>query len=151
MKKIKTPFLVNLNTSGINNSKKNNNLVGRNFIKGKSFVESPLSGHFDLKKRINEKNSVYSISQWKKDFKKSRIYKKISCEYPTINFVAKPKRKIMHNFVFSPTKDFNIFSGIRFKPFESFEEEENSKGSKSKSLSKKKKKITNLILLNKYK
>ena len=141
----------NLNTSSINSSKKNNHLVGTNLTKGNSFVESPISGNFDLKKRINEKNSVYSISQWKKDFKRSRIYKKISCEYPTINFVAKPKRKIKHNFIFSPTKDFNIFNGIRFKPFESFQEEENLKGSKSKSLSKKKKKRTNLILLHKYK
>jgi hypothetical protein len=143
--------LDNLNTSSINSSKKNNNLVGTNLTKGNSFVESPISGNFDLKKRINEKNSVYSISQWKKDFKRSRVYKKISCEYPTINFVAKPKRKIKHNFIFSPTKDFNIFSGIRFKPFESFQEEENSKGSKSKSLSRKKKKRRNLILLHKYK
>ena len=137
LKKIKEPYFLHLNTSGSQSFKKNNNLLKTNFTRGKSILDiSTLGNNFDLKKRINEKNSVYSLTQWKKDFKKSRIYKKISCEYPSINFVGKKKNKIKHNYVFSPQKDFNIFNGIRFKPFESFEEE-NSKGEKSHSKNKK--------------
>ena len=79
------------------------------------------------------------MSQWKKDFKKSRIYKKISCEYPSINFVAKPKRKFTQNYAFSPKVDYNIFNGIKFKPFTSFENE-NNKGSNTFNKSHKKKK-----------
>ena len=137
LKTIKAPYFLHLNTSGSQSFKKNNNLLKTNFTRGKSILDiSTLGNNFDLKKRINEKNSVYSLTQWKKDFKKSRIYKKISCEYPSINFVGKKKNKIKHNYVFSPQKDFNIFNGIRFKPFESFEEE-NSKGEKSHSKNKK--------------
>ena len=134
--------MVNLNATGNNSSRKNNNLIS----KGNSLIDSPLVGNFDLKKRITEKNSVYSISQWKKDFKKSRIYKKISCEYPSINFVAKPKRKLKQNYAFNPTKNFNIFNEVKFKPFESFEEEENSKGGKSKTISKRRRKNRRNIL-----
>ena len=107
-------------------------------------MESPTLNSFDLKKRINEKNSVYSLSQWKKDFKRSRVYKKISCEFPSINFVANPKRKIRQNYAFSPTKDMNIFNGIRFKPFESFEDE-NEKGNSSFSKNKKRKRKFNFL------
>ncbi len=140
--KRKSPILVSLNATSNNSSRKNNNLI----VKGNSFIDSPLLGNFNLQKRIIEKNSVYSISQWKKDFKKSRIYKKISCEYPSINFVAKPKNKMKQNYVFNPTKDFNIFKEVRFKPFESFEEEENSKGGKCKTISKRKRKRRRNIL-----
>ena len=140
--KRKSPILVSLNATSNNSSRKNNNLI----VKGNSFIDSPLLGNFNLQKRIIEKNSVYSISQWKKDFKKSRIYKKISCEYPSINFVAKPKNKMKQNYVFNPTKDFNIFNEVRFKPFESFEEEENSKGGKCKTISKRKRKRRRNIL-----
>ena len=150
LKKIKKPQFYLLNTSNSPGKKmyNNNNVVGTNLVRGKSFLENPTLGNFDLKKRINEKNSVYSLLQWKKDFKRSRIYKKISCEFPSINFVAKPKRRIRQNYAFSPTKDMNIFSGIRFKPFESFEEE-NSKG--NNSFNKHKKGKRKLIFLQKHK
>ena len=146
LKKIKVPYFLHLNTSGSNSLKKNNyNVLKTNFIPGKSFIDtSPLGYNFDLKKRINEKNSVYSLSQWKKDFKRSRIYKKISCEYPSINFVGKKKKIITQNYVFSPKKDYNIFNGIRFKPFESFEEE-NSKGEKSNNKNKKRRRKLMLL------
>ena len=145
LKKIKDPYFLHLNTSGSQSFKKNNNLLKTNFTRVKSILDaSSLGNNFDLKKRINEKNSVYSLSQWKKDFKKSRIYKKISCEYPSINFVGKKKNKIKHNYIFSPQKDFNIFNGIRFKPFESFEEE-NSKGEKSNNKNKKRRRKLMLL------
>ena len=148
LKKIKKPHFYHLNTSNSHGKKINNNGVGTNLIRGKSFLETSNLNSFDLKKRINEKNSVYSLSQWKKDFKRSRVYKKISCEFPSINFVAKPKRKIRQNYAFSPTKDMNIFSGIRFKPFESFDEE-NEKG--NSSFSKNKKRKRKFIFLHKHK
>lgn len=95
-----------------------------------------------MSKRINEKNSVYSLSQWKKDFKKSRVYKKISCEYPSINFV-KPKKNLKFNIPLSfPNVDdnYNIFKEIKFKPFTSFLEDEKTKRNDSfKKFSKNKK------------
>ena len=149
LKKINKPHFYHLNTCNSPGKKMNNNGIGTNLIRGKSFLESPtMMNNFDLKKRINEKNSVYSLSQWRKDFKRSRIYKKISCEFPSINFVAKPKRKIRNNYAFSPNKDMNVFNGIKFKPFESFEEE-NSKG--NNSFSKHKKRKRKFIFLHKHK
>ena len=149
LQKIKKPYNFQLNIIGNESFKKKNNYLGTNFMRGKSIIEAlTLGNNFDLQKRINEKNSVYSLSQWKKDFKRSRVYKKISCEYPSINFVAKKKNKIKHNYVFSPTKNINIFSGTKFKPFESFEEE-NSKDSNSHSKNKRRRK--KLMYLHKYK
>ena len=75
------------------------------------------------------------------------MYKKISCEYPSINFVKKPKRKFKDNYTFCPKKDINMFTGIRFRKFESFEEDD-SKGSNN---SKNKKKKRNLMFLHKNK
>ena len=136
----KSPFKTHLNTSG-NNTIKTNKFFKTNIIRGKSFIESTIfDKNFNLTKRINEKNSVYSLSQWKKDFKKSRIYKKISCEYPSINFVAKPKRKFTQNYAFSPKVDYNIFNGIKFKPFTSFENENNKESNSFNKSHKKKKK-----------
>ena len=136
----KSPFKTHLNTSG-NNTIKTNKFFKTNIIRGKSFIESTIfDNNFNLTKRINEKNSVYSLSQWKKDFKKSRIYKKISCEYPSINFVAKPKRKFTQNYAFSPKVDYNIFNGIKFKPFTSFENENNKESNSFNKSHKKKKK-----------
>ena len=76
-----------------------------------------------------------------KDFKRSRIYKKISCEYPSINFVAKKKRAFKSNYQFTPNKDINMFNAMNFKPCSSLEDDENSEGSntkrKKKAISKK--------------
>ena len=94
-----------------------------------------------MSKRINEKNSVYSLSQWEKDFKKSRIYKKISCEYPSINFVGRPKREFKHNYAFSPKVDYNIFNGIKFRPFKSFENGNNKRSNSLNKNNKKKKRV----------
>ena len=132
-KKRKKPFNFQFNTIGNHSPHHKNNIL---LIKGKSFIENPPVDILNFNKRINEKSSVYSVAQWKKDFKRSRIYKKISCEYPSINFVKKPKRNIKNNYAFSPTNNYNVFSGIRFKPFASFEEE-NSKGNNSLNKSKK--------------
>ena len=76
-------------------------------------------GNFSLTKRINQKNSVYSREQWKKDFERSRVYKKISCEYPSINFVAKKKRKLNSNYIFGSKKELNYLGEISFKPYSS--------------------------------
>ena len=156
LKKIKPSFHFHLNTSGNGSliSKKNNKTNSNKFlspiiIRGKSFLNNSIFGDkYNLSKRINEKGSFYNLSQWKKDFKRSRIYKKISCEYPSINFVKKPKRKFNNNYAFCPKNDINMFSGVRFKPFESFEEDD-SKGSNNNSKNKKKKR--NFMFLHKNK
>ena len=133
---------IHLNTPVSHSNKKNsNNNLKTNISRGRSFIENKIFGdHFNLSKRINEKNSVYSLSQWKRDFKRSRVYKKISCKYPSINFVKKPKRVFKNNYAFSPTHNTNMFNEIRFKPFESFEEE-NSK--ENNSLNKKRRRKRN--------
>ena len=139
---LKPPFSFYLNTSSIKKNK-NKNYLKTNIVKGKSFIENDvLEQNLHLSKRINEKNSVYSLSQWKKDFKKSRVYKKISCEYPSINFV-KPKKNLKFNIPLSfPNVDdnYNIFKEIKFKPFTSFLEDEKTKRNDSfKKFSKNKK------------
>ncbi len=134
LKTSKSPFKFHfhLNKSDLSSSKNNTLFKGKSFTENTTFDKT-----FNLNKRINQKSSVYSLSQWKKDFKQSRVYKKISCEYPSINFIGKAKRNMKHNYGFSPNVDYNIFSATKFKPFTPFEEE-NSKG--SNSLNKKKKK-----------
>ena len=156
LRKIKPSFHFHLNTSGNGSliSKKENKNNTNKFlspliIRGRSFLNTSIFGDkYNLTKKIIEKGPVYNLSQWKKDFKRSRIYKKISCEYPSINFVKKPKRKFKDNYAFCPKNDINMFTGIRFKPFESFEED-NSKGSNNSSKNKKKKR--NLTFLHKNK
>ena len=111
-------------------------------------------GNFSLTKRINEKNSVYSREQWKKDFERSREYKKISCEYPSINFVAKKKRKLNSNFIFGSKKELNYLGQISFKPYSSIDgDDDASIGSsshrKNKSITRKRNKKRNLGSLNK--
>ena len=122
---LKSPFKVHLSTSCNKNKNKNNNFK-TNFLRGKSFIESNLiEQNLHMTKRINQKLSVYSLSQWKKDFKKSRIYKKISCEYPSINFIGKRKKQLKCNFPINLKGEYNIFNGIKFRPFASFENEKN--------------------------
>lgn len=111
-------------------------------------------GNFSLSKRINEKNSVYSREQWKKDFERSRVYKKISCEYPSINFVGKKKRKFNSNYIFGSKKELNYLGEISFKPFSSIDGDDDasvgsSSNRKNHSLSKKRKKKRNLGSLSK--
>ena len=113
-----------------------------------------LGDNFSLTKRITEKGSVYSRAQWQKEFKMSRVYKKISCEYPSINFVSKKKRNMKSNFVFGSKKEDNILGEISFKPFASFDNNNTSSGSgsscrKCRSISKKRRKKRNLGVLRK--
>ena len=110
------------NSSSHNNNNNKNTLLSQ-FLSKKSLLDSSKINdeNYNLNKRIREKESYYSLSQWRKDFKKSRIYKKISCEYPSINFVGKPKRKITKkNQKISPIKFLNIFNDVRFIPIYSF-------------------------------
>lgn len=85
----------------------------------------------------------------------SRIYKKISCEYPSINFVAKKKRNLKSNFVFGSKKEDNILGEISFRPFASFDNNNCSSGSgssstrKTRSITKKRRKRRNLGFLRK--
>ena len=95
-----------------------------------------IGDNFTLTKRITEKGPVYSRAQWQKEFKMSRVYKKISCEYPSINFVAKKKRNLKSNFVFGSKKEDNILGEISFKPFASFDNNNYSSGSGSSSCRK---------------
>ena len=103
----------------------------------------------NFSKRIKEKSSYYSLSQWKKDFKQSRVYKKISCEYPSINFVGKPNRKIKRkNHEMNPTKFKNIFDDVKFIPLSSFSSEK--KRSESNSREKDSNRTLNKIRRNKF-
>ena len=114
--------LLSCNNSNNNSNIKNHNALNH-FISGKSLFETSklFDDNANFSKRIKEKNSYYSLSQWKKDFKKSRVYKKISCEYPSINFVGKPKRKLKRkNQELSPRRIKNVFDDVRFVPISSF-------------------------------
>ncbi len=148
---MKSPINVYLNTSS-NRKNKSKKYLQTNILRGKSFIDYDLKINLSLSKRINEKNSVYSLSKWKKDFKKSRIYKKISCEYPSINFVGKPKNKFKKNLpCILPKVDdnYNIFKGIKFKPFTSLIEDENTKrNDNSKKNSKRKKRHFRFLTKN---
>ena len=132
-----------------NNSNKNNSL--RHFLNGKSIYETSkiYDDNINLSKRIKEKSSYYSLSQWKKDFKRSRIYKKISCEYPSINFVGKPKRRLMKkNQEISPRKFINVFNDVKFIPLSSFSSDK--RRSESNSRDKDNNRTLNKIRRNKY-
>ena len=116
----KNPSLNLLSHSRSNSNNKNN--IIRPLLNGRNLFENSKinDDNLNLTKRIKEKSSYYSLSQWKKDFKKSRIYKKISCEYPSINFTGKQKKKIRKNHEMSPKIEKNIFQDIKFIPFTSF-------------------------------
>ena len=114
--------LLSSNNSNNNSNIKNHNALNH-FISGRSLFETSklFDDNANFSKRIKEKNSYYSLSQWKKDFKKSRVYKKISCEYPSINFVGKPKRKLKRkNQELSPRRIKNVYDDVRFVPISSF-------------------------------
>ena len=128
-KKLKPSFDFHFNN--LLNTNYNNNLVKLD----KGMSNAYLGDNFSLTKRITEKGPVYSRAQWQKEFKMSRVYKKISCEYPSINFVAKKKRNMKSNFVFGSKKEDNILGEISFKPFASFDNNNYSSGSGSGSSS----------------
>ena len=121
-KKENNPLSIFTSNNKNNNNNKHNLL--KHFVSGKSIFETSkiYDENMNLSKRIKEKSSYYSLSQWKKDFKKSRIYKKISCEFPSINFVGSPKKKsiIKRNLEMSPIKFINNFNDVKFIPINSF-------------------------------
>jgi len=126
--------LLSSNNSNNNSNIKNHNALNH-FISGRSLFETSklFDDNANFSKRIKEKNSYYSLSQWKKDFKKSRVYKKISCEYPSINFVGKPKRKLKRkNQELSPRRIKNVFDDVRFVPISSFLSEQKRSENNSK-------------------
>ena len=117
MKSIHSPFNFNFNLNSSGTTTKNNSFLK----KGKSFTENnKFIKNFNSIGIINQKLSVYNLSELKKDFKRSRVYKKISCEFPSINFIKKRKINVNHNYGFTPKTYNNIFSDIRFKPFTPF-------------------------------
>lgn len=148
-RKLKPSF--NFHFSNLLNTNYNNNLGKLD----KGMSNAYLGDNFSLTKRISEKGPVYSRAQWQKEFKMSRVYKKISCEYPSINFVAKKKRNLKSNFVFGSKKESNILGEIAFRPFASFDNKNSYSGSgssskrKSRSLNKKRRKKRNLGYLRK--
>ena len=162
--KIKTKFIIKArnkderlplhllsNSNSNNNSNMKNNKALNHFISGRSLFETSklFDDNANFSRRIKEKNSYYSLSQWKKDFKKSRVYKKISCEYPSINFVGKPKRKLKRkNQEFSPRRVKNVFDDVRFVPLSSFLSE--NKGSENNSKDKIKTRTLNKIRRKKF-
>ncbi len=142
--------LLSSNNSNNNSNIKNHNALNH-FISGRSLFETSklFDDNANFSKRIKEKNSYYSLSQWKKDFKKSRVYKKISCEYPSINFVGKPKRKLkIKNQELSPRRIKNVFEDVRFVPISSFLSEH--KRSENNSKEKIKTDIFNKIRRKKF-
>lgn len=131
------PFNFHFSTNSSVSNHNNNFILRKNVFYGNKYVSNTLFGdNYDFNSRIKEKTSVYSRSQWKKDFKRSRVYKKISCEYPSINFVAKKKRNLKNNFKLSPCNDINMFNAMNFKPFTSVDIDESQNGSPSKINSK---------------
>lgn len=122
-----------LNSSGINSLKNINSLCKIN-----SFTENNKNEDlFKLKRNINQKIYLYSLSQLKKDFKQSRIYKKISCEYPSINFIKKRKKNSLPKNLsigLTPKSDSkNSLNDIKFKPFTFFIEDESKKSNNNSS------------------
>ena len=147
----KLPIHLLSNSNSNNNSNTKNNKGLNHFISGRSLFETSklFDDNANFSRRIKEKNSYYSLSQWKKDFKKSRVYKKISCEYPSINFVGKPKRKLKRkNQEFSPRRVKNVFDDVRFVPLSSFLSE--NKGSENNSKEKIKTRTLNKIRRKKF-
>ena len=116
-----------------NNIRNNNSL--KHYISGKNIFEVSkiFDDNINLSKRIREKSSYYSLSQLKDDFKRSREYKKIGCEYPSINFVANMKKKIIkRNNDMLPTKCINSLGNVRFVPISSLSSDGNREYSKNK-------------------
>ena len=147
----KLPLHLLSNSNSNNNSNMKNNKALNHFISGRSLFETSklFDDNANFSRRIKEKNSYYSLSQWKKDFKKSRVYKKISCEYPSINFVGKPKRKLKRkNQELSPRRIKNVFDDVRFVPLSSFLSE--NKGSENNSKDKIKTRTLNKIRRKKF-
>ena len=146
-KKIKTvhsPVQFHLNSSGSNSLKNNSNLKkGKSFTENNRFVQN-----FNSFGKMYQK-SDYNLSKLKKDFKRSRIYKKISCEFPSINFISKRKKKAKQNYGLTPKTCHNLFNDVRFKPFTPCIEEDSKKDSSFNKKSRKK--LRNLKFLHKNK
>ena len=127
-KKNNFPLLLFTNNNTNKNSNNNKHNLLKHFVSGKSIFETSkiIDENINLSKRIKEKSSYYSLSQWKKDFKKSRIYKKIVCEFPSINFVGNPFKKkhiIKKKIELSPKKFIEGLNDVKFVPITSFSSE----------------------------
>ena len=71
--------------------------------------------------RINQKSSIYNISKFAKEYKKSQEYKKILCQYPSFDFRTITSMNMKDFNKMKVQKNNNIFNETRFKPFMSFE------------------------------
>ena len=135
-KKESLPFNIITNNPKNNNKNNNrNNYSLKHYISGKSIFE--ISKIFDdnisLSRRIREKSSYYNLSRLKEDFKRSREYKKISCEFPSINFIPNIKKKIIkRNNDMLPTKCINSLGNVRFVPIGSLSSDGNRENCKNK-------------------
>ena len=69
----------------------------------------------NLHRRIHQKCSIYSISKWDEQYKKSQEYKKNLCQYPCIDFCdisTFPKKKANK---LRSEKEGNMFNEIKFR------------------------------------
>ena len=122
-KKIERKLKTIYNFSPKNNSN-HSNFTKTNYSSGKNLLNniSLTNENRNLHRRINQKCSIYSISKWDEEYKKSQEYKKNLCQYPSVDFntiVSNDMKKINRMKV---QNNNNIFNEIRFKPFVSFED-----------------------------
>ena len=65
------PFNFHFSTNSSVSNHNNNFILRKNVFYGNKYVSNTLFGdNYDFNSRIKEKTSVYSRSQWKKDFKR---------------------------------------------------------------------------------
>ena len=94
-----------------------------NYSSGRSLINniSLTIENKNLHRRIIQKSSIYSITKWEEQYKKSQEYKKNLCQYPSIDFCNTTSSiKKRSNKLENPKKN-NIFNEIRFKPFIPFD------------------------------
>ena len=125
-KKENHPF--NLFQNSSNTFNRNNSFL-KHYISGKNIFDKSkiFDDNMNLSKRIREKSSFYSLSQFKEDFKRSREYKKISCEYPSINFISNTKKVIKRNHEVLPDKCINALGDVKFVPISSLSSDNNNR------------------------
>ena len=106
-----------------NHNKSNNNFSKTNYSVGKSLIHNITltNENKSLHRRIHQKCSIYSISKWDEEYKKSQEYKKNLCQYPSIDFCNFTISSVKSHNKLGKQRGFNIFNEIRFRPFISFD------------------------------
>ena len=101
--------------------KKRNKTLNNNIMKRKKTFENLIidKENYIFNKRLNEQTSIYSHKKFKNDFKKSRTYKKISCEFPSINFISTKIKYPKTNCKLYAFNQKNYFNNMKFKQLKS--------------------------------